>query len=249
MATVFLAEREKTKVLNDIEEYLSVDTVRLHENTGTPWRRGYKLHGPPGTGKTSFVLALAASFDLDIYVLSSLDSDVQDSDLSLLFSKIPERSIVLIEDIDSANFAVGRSASPPQIGTKNDQEKKGGTTLSGLLNAIDGVASQDGHVLIITTNHPECLDPALTRAGRIDVEVCFTHITPDEACKMFKTFYSTVGNGTQNLNDWGDQLARAIPRETLTPADVQNQLVMNKYNPGGAVDGVKELVRLRRTVA
>ena len=41
-------------------------------------------------------------------------------------------------------------------------------TLSGLLNALDGVSSREGRVLFLTTNHPERLDPALVRPGRVD---------------------------------------------------------------------------------
>ena len=48
------------------------------------------------------------------------------------------------------------------------------TTMSELLNAIDGVASQEGCVLIMTTNHPALLNNALMRPGRIDMKVEFT---------------------------------------------------------------------------
>jgi ATP-dependent 26S proteasome regulatory subunit len=50
-------------------------------------------------------------------------------------------------------------------------------TLSGLLNAIDGTCSPEGHVLIMTTNHPEKLDSALIRSGRISVKIAFSHAT------------------------------------------------------------------------
>ena len=44
-------------------------------------------------------------------------------------------------------------------------------SLSGLLNALDGVASQEGRILIMTTNHIEKLDSALIRPGRIDLRL------------------------------------------------------------------------------
>jgi chaperone BCS1 len=49
----------------------------------------------------------------------------------------------------------------------------GGITFSGLLNALDGVAAQEGKVLVMTTNHVERLDPALVRPGRIDIRCYF----------------------------------------------------------------------------
>jgi mitochondrial chaperone BCS1 len=48
-------------------------------------------------------------------------------------------------------------------------------TFSGLLNALDGVRSQEGRILVMTTNHIEKLDPALKRPGRADVHVKLDH--------------------------------------------------------------------------
>ena len=49
----------------------------------------------------------------------------------------------------------------------------------GLLNAIDGVASHEGHILIMTTNYCERLDPALIRPGRVDVEIEFGYASKE----------------------------------------------------------------------
>jgi chaperone BCS1 len=67
--------------------------------------------------------------------------------------------------------------------------KKEGISLSGLLNAIDGVASHEGRVLIMTTNKPESLDDALIRPGRVDLQVAFTNATRDQAQELFERMY------------------------------------------------------------
>jgi chaperone BCS1 len=67
--------------------------------------------------------------------------------------------------------------------------KKEGISLSGLLNAIDGVASHEGRVLIMTTNKPEALDEALIRPGRVDLQVAFTNATRDQAKELFERMY------------------------------------------------------------
>jgi len=69
-----------------------------------------------------------------------------------------------------------------------DTERKG-ISLSGLLNAIDGVASHEGRVLIMTTNKPESLDEALIRPGRVDLQVGFTNATPQQATELFQRMY------------------------------------------------------------
>ena len=70
--------------------------------TGIPYRRGYLLHGPPGSGKTSFIQALAASLGFDIYLVNLSLRGMADDKLALLLSQAPSRSIIQMEDVDSA---------------------------------------------------------------------------------------------------------------------------------------------------
>ncbi|KAL1841348.1 hypothetical protein VTJ49DRAFT_7128 [Mycothermus thermophilus] len=72
-------------------------------------------------------------------------------------------------------------------GDSTDDKK--GISLSGLLNAIDGVASHEGRVLIMTTNKPESLDEALIRPGRVDLQVAFTNATHQQAKELFIRMY------------------------------------------------------------
>jgi chaperone BCS1 len=81
--------------------------------------------------------------------------------------------------------------------TVNRKEKassddvKQGVSLSGLLNAIDGVATHEGRVLVMTTNHPEKLDEALIRPGRVDLQVEFTLATREQSRDIFIRMFST----------------------------------------------------------
>lgn len=65
-----------------------------------------------------------------------------------------------------------------------------GVSLSGLLNAIDGVATHEGRVLIMTTNHPEKLDSALVRPGRIDLRIEFKLAVNDQIRELFVRMYT-----------------------------------------------------------
>jgi chaperone BCS1 len=69
---------------------------------GIPYRRGYLLYGPPGSGKTSFIQALAGSLSYDICLLNLSERGLGDDKLNHLLSNAPERSFVLIEDVDAA---------------------------------------------------------------------------------------------------------------------------------------------------
>src|SRR5215213_8482174 len=110
-----------------------------YRQIGVPYRRGYLLHGPPGNGKSSVVKALAGELDMSIYLLMLSDRDMNDNRINDLLAKVPEKSILLLEDIDCAF-----------VRRKRANGKEGGLTFSGLLNAIDGVASPEGRVMVMT---------------------------------------------------------------------------------------------------
>lgn len=82
----------------------------------------------------------------------------------------------------------GKPTGPGQGPT--NREPSAGISLSGLLNAIDGVASHEGRILIMTTNHPDKLDAALVRPGRIDRRVCFKLAMREQMTELFIRMYS-----------------------------------------------------------
>jgi chaperone BCS1 len=167
---------------------------------GIPYRRGYLFSGPPGTGKTSLTAALAGVFGLDIYVLTLLDPYLNEEQLVRLFSSVPSRCIVLLEDIDAAGLKRNDELKRKKLQGEEIPEEKVSPgqrkppsiniSLSGLLNAIDGVASSEGRILVMTTNKPKELDAALIRPGRVDMHIPFTLPGREEMMEMFLSMYS-----------------------------------------------------------
>ena len=87
MSTVIMNEDEKTALLNDIEDFLHEKTHGWYSRRGIPYRRGFLLHGPPGTGKSSLSLSIAGRFGLDVYIVNL--ASINDSSLGKLFSDLP----------------------------------------------------------------------------------------------------------------------------------------------------------------
>ncbi|WVQ69972.1 uncharacterized protein L199_008196 [Kwoniella botswanensis] len=218
-SSVILPGQMKEKLLKDVERFLSDKETRSYASRGIPHRRGYLLYGSPGSGKTTLVTAIASKLDLNIYVINPAQRGMDDANLAKLFRDRPSKSVILIEDIDcifpkGRNYHVHSSEADDEDGQSEGAIEEeayeaalepqtaiaaggGGkhdlapstVTMSGLLNAIDGVSSQEGCVLVATTNHPNRLDPALSRAGRFDVNLEFRYAIPQQARELYLHFY------------------------------------------------------------
>lgn len=84
-------------------------------------------------------------------------------------------------------------------------------SFSGLLNALDGVRSQEGRILFMTTNHREKLDPALLRPGRADVHVKLDYASYQQIVRLFLRFYP----GSDAL---AQEFARKLPDKKVSMA-------------------------------
>lgn len=149
------------RIVNDCQEFIA--NVAWYSDRGIPYRRGYLLHGPPGCGKSSFITALAGELERGICVLNLSDRSLSDDRLNHLLAIAPQQTIILLEDIDAV--FVSREETKE---VKAAYQGLNSVTLSGLLNALDGVASSEGRILFMTTNYLDRLDPALIRPGRVD---------------------------------------------------------------------------------
>jgi chaperone BCS1 len=194
---------------------LFMENELWYQKREIPWRRGYKLYGPPGCGKSSLVAGLASYFEMGVAVLN-LNTVFRDSDLVDLLLSQPPRTLLLIEDLDSAFKE--RKADETKI------------TFSSFLNAIDGLIAPSGRLLFVTTNHPEKLDTALVRPGRIDVNREITYATEDQARRFFRRFFPDAP--IICVEEFGRHGAG------LAPAEIQNVLLENQEDALSAVGAI-----------
>ncbi|KAH8697638.1 P-loop containing nucleoside triphosphate hydrolase protein [Talaromyces proteolyticus] len=242
LETVHFDNQLKQELLADIRNYLDPRTQRLYQSRSMPYRRGYLFYGPPGTGKSSLSLAIAGEFGLDLYEVK-IPSVATDTDLEQMFQEIPPRCVVLLEDID----AVWVDRSNVQ---KNDHEGNHvpNCTLSGLLNVLDGVGSQEGRIVIMTTNRPEDLDRALVRPGRVDTKVYLGNINRKSTEEMFLRMFSPDLGCSSQLNmdeiqELAVEFASHIPNDTFTPSSLQGFFQLYLNSPHDAVSNIGEWVK------
>ena len=183
LESVILDKGVKERILDDVTDFLA--SAKWYYDRGIPYRRGYLLHGPPGSGKSSFIQALAGHLDYNIAILNLSERGLTDDRLNHLLTVIPRRTLVLLEDADAA-------FSNRRVQTDADGYRGANVTFSGLLNALDGVASAEERILFLTTNYAERLDAALVRPGRVDMSVRLGEATRWQTGMLWDRFYGDL---------------------------------------------------------
>ncbi len=215
--SVVLKAGQKEAIVDDLRRFFA--SRGRYESLGIPWRRGYLLYGPPGTGKTSLVTALASELALNVCVLSLASPNVTDEKIGNLLATVPSRSIILIEDVDA--FFQQRSKADAQVKV----------SYSGFINALDGVAAHEGSVVFLTTNHPERIDEAAIRSGRVDFRMELSACDADQLERMFLKFFDD--------REAARRFAAEVGAGRWSPAGVQERLL----KAAGAHDAIAQFHR------
>ncbi|XP_065876825.1 AAA-ATPase ASD, mitochondrial-like [Euphorbia lathyris] len=232
--TMALVPEKKKEIIEDLITFSK--SKDFYSRIGKAWKRGYLLHGPPGTGKSTMIAAMANLLNYDVYDLE-LTAVKDNTELRKLLIETTSKSIIVIEDIDCSLDLTGqrkKNADKYLEGEKLDKSDKdtprkelkeeGGcskVTLSGLLNFIDGLWSACGgeRLIVFTTNYAEKLDPALIRRGRMDKHIELSYCS-FEAFKVLARNYLKIDSHAMF-----DTIEGLMKETEITPADVAENLM------------------------
>lgn len=233
--SVILDKGIKETIVADVKEFLGKHS--WYADRGIPYRRGYLLYGPPGSGKSSFIQALAGELNFSIAIVNLSERGMSDDKLADLITKLPARTILLLEDADSA-FNNRRQVDA-------DGYSGATVTFSGLLNALDGVAAGEERVAFLTTNHVDRMDEALIRPGRVDMTVRIGEATRYQAAEMWNRFYGdldTEGEYRERFLKKLEELELLGGRLRTSTAAIQGLFLYNKDDMEGAIGQAEGLV-------
>ena len=142
------------------------DNKQWYLDRGLPWKLTIMLHGIPGTGKTSVTRYIADRLNVSIYqtTLTAMSSDMRSAVLS-----VPEMGVLSLEDFDDCSGIHDRTKSKETVTETKSGFKVTEGLLTQFLNTFQGLVPLHGQVTVLTTNHPEKIDKAAIREGRVDL--------------------------------------------------------------------------------
>jgi len=227
---VFLDPLIKNEIINTIKQFNTAKFVGVNDRLGLPNKYAYLFYGEPGCGKTSTVLFISKISNMPIYSLPALDS-IKAEELIILLSQLPENIIILADDFDCCKCLHVRNSAEPEVKVevqvqvpgpgqtvledKNKTKDESYDKLRIMLEFLDAYSSIKNSIIILTANHPENLDPALLRFGRIDFKYKFCQTKKEHITDIMpEIVLSSDKSLAENLHLHRLQQLKCIPEKS-----------------------------------
>eukprot|EP00933_Yihiella_yeosuensis_P030155 TRINITY_DN2381_c0_g2_i1.p1 TRINITY_DN2381_c0_g2~~TRINITY_DN2381_c0_g2_i1.p1 ORF type:complete len:679 (+),score=144.83 TRINITY_DN2381_c0_g2_i1:49-2037(+) len=138
-------------------------------------------------------------------------------------SKVLEDMMKVFEQQDPNILLAGGGMMP------GEEAGSDALNLAGILNTLDGVVDTPGRMLVMTSNHPEKLDPALIRPGRVDKMFHLTYIIGKQACNMVSHYFQDdLDSYSQRISDVIDGTGKWEKALEITPARLEQLCAENE---------------------
>jgi len=174
--SIVLPDVEKEKLISALDAFVNNESWYIKHQV--PYQLGILLYGVPGSGKTTVCKAIAQYLNRDVVSVSS------DTDLIKAAASVSD-GVIVIEEIDTFGLADRDNKSQEDAMVAGIQKSK----LGKVLGSLDGLISNHGRVIVMTTNHIEALDSALIRPGRVDAKIEFSNIDSETFNKHMARFF------------------------------------------------------------
>jgi len=222
LSTIYTDENIKRDLKNDITKFIKDEAE--YDMFGIPYKRTYMLTGVPGSGKTSIIKALCNEFEKNLCILS-INKEFDNSTIITAFRNMDQNSFLLIEDIDC-------------LFEKREHKENPLITFSSFINLLDGVLYKHGLICFITTNHPEKLDHAILRSGRVDMIIKMDYPLKEDIKRLFFDLTSKLSTEDQMQKE-ADKFIEKINNKNITMSAIVNFIFKYRMDVN---KNIKELI-------
>jgi len=168
LANTILSTQVQTELVDDLNNFIASE--EYYNTKGIPYKRGYLLHGPPGTGKTSIIKSFASTYGFDIYIINMENIKTPEDIVQIFrgFDSAHSYHIICFEDIDRCPML-----KKPNSYYDSETTANSNIGIRTFLNELDGIVEGNKRITVFTANSTSVLDSieALCRPGRIDKKI------------------------------------------------------------------------------
>lgn len=189
LSSIYLPYEQKKKLVDTINNWFA--SKQFYHDHGIPWNLKILLYGPPGSGKDSTAKVIASEWNRNIYMCTGgkngkfIPNAITDESIDI------NSPLYVISDIDKYPSIINEpdTAIDNKDGAKEDAliQKQ---IFGNMLNALDGILSGEGRIIIMSTNHIEKFSDAFLRPGRVDLCMEIGYVTTDVFRRYVKDFYN-----------------------------------------------------------
>lgn len=183
------------KMITSVDDFINARDNYKHKKI--PYKRGFLLHGEPGTGKTSILSYIAQKHNLHMYII---DSDAI-SNITSLVGNIKPNSMLILEDLDLSILGQSRVSGGDGTDNVDSTSLTNKDALNAFLNTLDGLVEINASIICATSNNPSVLDPALLRPGRIDEVIEIGLLNHHDQLTHVNNFFDTDYTANANIPD------------------------------------------------